>query len=297
MSNIIQLRITIALSCLLLAQPALAIENNWKIKTDLQGSYGNYNNSVLRKSTWSTGLFIAADYDRTMGFTAGYSRTQVNYKLGIQRLSQDSYFGSIRKYLMLDNKDKITFRIDGHLINNNDPTNGTDEGGIVAPQISYLTADKSLYLDLGYAHSSYGGDLTLDQWTPTLGIGFNQNSDWIQLRGYLIYSSNASRTQGKQDTYSVEAKLIHYFSPNPINISRLQLIGLAGQRMYAVDSDAGSVYNLADIQKGSVALSSLWDLSQSWSAQLIGGWEFYENKNINDKYSNRYIYFNVSKNW
>lgn len=286
----------IAFSSLLFIQPALA-ENDWRIKADLQGSYGNYGNSVLRKYTWSTGLFIAADYDDNIGFTVGYSRTDVNYKLGIQRLSQDSYFASLRKYLILEDGGRLTFRLDGHLINNNDPTNGTDEGGIVAPQISYLSADKSLYLDLGYAHSSYGGDLTLDQWTPTIGIGFNQNNNWLQLRGYLIYSSNTSRTQGKQETYGIEAKLTHHFAPNPIKISRLQLIGLAGQRMYAVDSDAGSAYNLADVQEGSVALSAAWDLDHAWSMQLIGGWELYENKDIGDAYSNRYVFFNVNKNW
>ena len=296
MIKIIRLLTIIPLFSTLLTQPLLA-QDEWKIKTDLQGSYGNYGNSVLRKYTWSTGLFITADYLDSIGFTMGYSRTDVNYKLGIERLSQDSYFGSVRKHLTLGNLTRVTFRVDGHLINNNDPTNGTDEGAIVAPQISYLNADKNLYFDLGYAYSLYAGDLNLNQWTPTIGIGFNQNSDWLQLRGYFIYSSNAQRTQGKEDTYAVEAKYTHHFAANPIKISRLQVMGLAGERMYAVDGDAGSVYNLADTQKGSFSLSGAWDLNNAWSLLLIGGLEFYENGDIGDDYSNRYVYFNINKNW
>ena len=73
---------------------------------------------------------------------------------------------------------------------------------IVAPQISYTGLDEKFYLDLGYARSSYGeadalvGDLELDQFTPTLGFGFNESSDWLQFRGYLINVSNPSRAQG-----------------------------------------------------------------------------------------------------
>ncbi len=296
MTKKIQLLIKAALSSGLLLQPALA-DDNWKIKADILGGYGNYSDSIFRDYTWSTGLFLAADYQDSIGFSFGYERAEVHFNFGIEHLSQDTYFMSARKYLDLDDFARITFRMDGYLINNNDPSRGTDNGGIIAPQISYLNADKSLYLDLGYAHSTYSEGLKIDQLTPTLGVGFNHNSDWLQLRGYFIFSSDELRTQGQKATYAVEVKYTHHFSPNIIRMSRLQITGLAGQRIFAVDSDTGTVYNLADTQEGTIGLTTAWDLSHDWELQLIGGVEFYENKFISNEYTNRYVLLNINKSW
>jgi hypothetical protein len=279
--------------------PLAQAGDEWDVKVDLQGSYGDYAKSTEREDLWSAGLIVTADYLDNVGFTVGYNKTEVNYTPGTPKLTQDALFASVRFH---DTPDllpgRLTYRLDGHLIENDDPTGNTDEGRILAPQIAYLAFDKSLYLDLGYAHSSYAGDLTLTQWTPTLGIGLNQGNDWLQLRGYLIHSSNASRTQGKEDTSAVEAKLTHYFgSDAPLGIDRLQATLLGGQRMYAVDGDAGAVYNLADIQKGSLSLGGAWDLDDSWSVLLVGGLEKYENQDISDEYDNRYLYFDVNRKW
>jgi len=294
----VQLVTAMALSMAVVV-PSAQADDEWDIKVDLQGNYGDYADSTQRDSLWSAGVIVTADYLENVGFTVGYNRTEVTYTPGTPKLNQDALFASLRYY---DTPDilpgRLTYRLDGHLINNDDPTGNTDEGRIIAPQIAYLAFDKSLYLDLGYAHSSYAGDLTLDQWTPTLGVALNQGNDWLQLRGYLIHSSNAVRTQGKQDTSAVEAKLTHYFGPDALlGIDRLQSGLLAGQRMYAVDGDAGAVYNLADIQKGSLSLGGSWDFGESWSMLMVGGLEKYTNEDISDDYDNRYLYLDVSRKW
>jgi hypothetical protein len=278
----------------------------WDTKLDIQTSYGSYSNSEQRKDKWSTGLYITADYLDTIGFTVGYNRTGINYQQGINSLEQNAYYVSIKKYFTPDIlPGKFTFRIDGHYIDNNDPTNNSDEGKIIAPQISYLAFDKSHYFDLGFAYSNYAdmpqfniGSLNIYQWTPTFGFGFNQNYDWLQLRGYFIHSSNSLRTHGLNGTIAVEGKLIHYFKPDAFSsIDRLQLILLVGQRTYAVDSDTGSVYNLSDIQKGSVSFEGTWELTKNWSLTLNSGVEQFENKNSNDKYYHPYGFLNISKTW
>ncbi len=284
----------VVLSC----QPALAGEE-WDVKMDAQGSYGDYSNSALREDIWSTGVFVAADYLDSVGVTAGYNRIEVNFKNGIATLTQNAYFASVRKHFTPDAlPGRLTLRLDGHWVDNNDPTDASDDGKIVAPQIAYLAFDKSFYADVGYAYSNYAGNLDLHQVTPTIGFGFNQNSDWLQLRGYFIYSSNTARTQGKRDTYAAELKLTHYFSPDAIlNISRLQATVLAGERIYAVDADTADVYNLADTQEEAFSLAGIWDLNDSWSMQLVGSYSNYQFGPLGDDYSNRSVFLNISKSW
>ncbi|MDQ6990688.1 MAG: hypothetical protein Q9M11_03050, partial [Mariprofundaceae bacterium] len=57
------------------------------------------------------------------------------------------------------------------------------------PQLSFLNYRKSFYADLGYAYSSYPKGLSVSQLTPTVGLGFNQAADWLQMRVYWVKPS------------------------------------------------------------------------------------------------------------
>jgi hypothetical protein len=162
-----------------------------------------------------------------------------------------------------------------------------------------LRSDQGLLqADLGYALSSYHGNLALHQFTPTVGFGFNEQYDWVQLRGYIIHSSNSQRTEGKTNTYSLEGKWFHYFKPGALlGLDRVQATVLAGKRIFAVDGDAGAVYNLADMQKGSLSLGANWKLGGGWAILAIGGYERYEDGDIDDDYDNRFVYLDLSKSW
>jgi len=271
----------------------------WTVKADVQGSYGKYYGSELRDDTWTAGLFVAADYRDEAGLTLGYNRTKVTYKLGIEDLKQNTYYASGRVHFDGGNLDgRFTARVDGYYIDNDDPTKNTDEGRIIAPQVSYMSNDKNLYVDMGYALSNYSGSLTLHQFTPTVGFGFNEQYDWVQLRGYVIHSSNSVRTDGKDNTYSLEGKWFHYFKPGAmLGLERVQATVLAGKRIFAVDSDAGSVYNLAYLQKSSVSVGAKWNLGGGWGILAIAGYERYEDADIDDDYDNRFGYLDLSKSW
>ncbi len=298
MKNLKPLLSALALTSAMASQPLYAGQE-WDTKLDLQGLYGNISGSVLRDSTWNNGVFIRGDYLEKGGYTLGYNRTVVKYKGDVSNLSQNAFYGSIRMHLTPDSMPgRLTLRLDGHLVDNNDPTGNTDEGRIIMPEVSYLSADKNLYLDLGYTYSSYKGDLDLDQWTPTVGFGFNQQFDWIQLRGYFINSSNELRTQGNKDTAAIEAKWFHFFKPGAmLGVDKMQLTALAGDRVYAVDPDSASIYNLADVQTGGLSLGFNWKIPGNWEILLVGGNESYENQDIDDKYNTRFAYLDFSKKW
>ncbi len=277
---------------------ALAESGDWQVKADTQGSYGKYSGSIKRKSLLSVGAIVSADYLEQGGFSLGGNYTKLTFNAG-STLNQQSVYGSIHYNVYLDAlSGPLTLRVDGHGINNNDATGNTDNVNVIAPQISFLNYSKTFYIDLGYARSSYKNNLTVDQWTPTLGMGFNDGADWLQVRGYFIKPSNKLRAQNVSRTSAADVKWMHWLAPDAwLGLEKVQLAGLFGDRIYAVDGDAAAVYNLADVQKGSLSLALQWRLSQSLHLMLAGGNEQYLDKTINDSYNNRYAYIDLSTQW
>ena len=295
----------VVLTMLVYATAPLADDGDWRISTDLQGLYGPYSGSALRDSLANVGLFLHADYLEAGGLAVGYNRTVVSFADPDFDIDQDQVFASGRFSAAPDwASGRISMRLDGYWIDNNDNANGTGDLGIVAPLVSYMNFPKTLYLDIGYARSSYGeatdfsGDLTVDQLTPTVGFGFSEGRDWLQVRGYLIDPSNPSRAQGKSDTSAVELKWMHWFSgPGPLGINKITLTGLVGERVYAVDPDSAVVYNIADVQKGSVAAASTWRINDRNEILLQLGYEQYTNELIADDYSYPYLYIDFTHKW
>jgi len=279
-------------------QQSFAAEGDWSVKTDMQALYGNYSGSASRSSLASGGLILSSDYLEKGGFSLAANYTRLAFKTG-NNINQQGYYANVRYNLNFDAlPGSVTLRLDGHLVNNNDVTGNTDNVKVVAPQISFINYAKTFYIDLGYARSSYQNNLNVDQFTPTLGFGFNGGADWLQLRGFFIKPSNALRAQNKSSTAAVDVKWSHWFAPGSWHhLEKMQLGGLVGERIYTVDNDAAAVYNLADIQRGSFSLALQWRLAESVSLMLMGGNEAYINNTIGDNYDNRFVYLDISKIW
>lgn len=286
--------IKIAILALLLSPTAQA--DDWQIKTMTQGTFLGYGSSQLRKTLFETGAVVSADYLDQGGVSLGYTHSWLDYKSNIPQLNQDAYFLSLRKHFYLD-AGKLSVRADGHVIDNNDATNTTDNVGAFATQVSFLTNDKQYYADFGYARSFYSG-LHVDQYTPTLGFALFDSYGWLQLRGYFIETSNPDKAQGLSGTQAGEIKYTHWLDPDGwYKPNNLQLSGLVGRRFYTVDMDAASVANLADVQTGGISAGAEWKLGDQGKLLLLGGNNFYRNRLLNDSYSGGFGYMNVSYNW
>jgi len=277
-----------------------AAEKNWYMKMDISALAGSSSGSVERDGLTSFSLFLAADYLERGGLVAGYNRTSISFRNSGGDIDQDQLYLSGRYSLTPDwAAGRISLRLDGYAIDNNDPGEGTGDLRIAAPQISYMNFKKTFYVDIGYATSSYGtssnvaGDLDVTQWTPTVGFGFNESRDWVQLRTFLIDLSNAERAQGEDSTAALEIKWTHWFDgAGLLGMDNIRLSGLVGERLYAVDPDAAVVYNLADIQTGGFTLGGEWALNERSSILLQFGLEQYEDRTIDDSYNNGYVYLN-----
>lgn len=194
---------------------------------------------------------------------------------------------------------------------------------IFNPVVSYLKNDKSLYMDLGYAISRYtsndsskynvnimhpklniistsesSDDITIFQWSPTIGMGFDHAINWLQIRAYLIKYSSSNRVNYKKSTSAIEAKLTHWFAENhAYGLDSISLNILGGQRIYAVDYDSYTLYNSADMQKNSIALGLKWILRSRLNLFMHYGHDNYEDLVDNDSYENNYLFFQLSGNW
>ena len=279
-------------------------DDQWFIRGDFQGLLGQYSASEQRDTLQNLGFFLRADYLETAGVTVGYNRTMLGFDDSSQDIEQDNVFLSGRIHLTPDwAPGKITLRLDGHAISNDDATNETDDVKVIAPQISYLNFAKTFYADIGYASSSYGDStltseaLDVDQFTPTLGFGFNEQRDWLQLRAYLINPSSSLRAQGTSDTTALEIKWTHWPVRGLFQLNNIRASALIGERIFAVDPDAAAVFNLADLQTGAVSVGGEWVPSENNRILLLLGVEQYENKAIADDYTSGFAYINFTHEW
>lgn len=283
---------------LLLSQHAYA-DDNWYVKGDIQSMTGQYSNSTERSSLVTGGLFLSADYLDHGGFTLGYNYTNIKFKAPLQDIKQHDLTGNVRFNFRTDALPGVlTLRLDVHGINNDDASGNTDAVQAYGAQLSFLNYAKTMYADLGYNYSKYQFNFNVQQFTPTLGMGFNDGSDWLQLRGYLIRLSDNTRAQGKDQTSALEAKWTHWFGVNNLlAVDNLRVGAVLGERIYAVDNDSSSVYNLSDLQTAGYSLGLEWKFGDHMSMLLVAGLEKYENKLINDKYDSRMAYVDLGYQW
>lgn len=302
-------RVTLVVAALTMCATAQAADNasEWTMKITPQFTYGPYSGAPTRDSMTSTGIYADAQYLERGGITVGAIHTDLKMKQDLPTLRQNGGYLSGRLNFTPDFlPGRITVRADVHQANNNDVTNETDHVSVFAPQVSFLSFDKTKYVDLGYAHSSYGdsnignGSLTVTQWTPTVGFGFNQGADWLQVRLYDERISNELRALNKSSTDAVEAKWTHYFLASKGLIpEQVQLGALIGERIYAVDGDSAVLYNLSDMQRGGVLAGAQWKIASNLHLLINGGYDRYETQStgVSTKYNGEYIYTGISAQW
>lgn len=283
---------------LALAAGAARAGGEWTATAGVQGAAGRYGSAQQRDAVGSYGAVLAMDYLERGGFTLGVTHTDVKAKAPAADTRQNALFASGRVHFAADAlPGRLTARLDLHAVDNDDASGNTDKVRAVAPQLAWLSVDKRRYFDLGYARSDYRNDLSVRQWTPTAGFGFNDGADWLQLRGWFIEPSNPARAQGKASTSALELKLTHWLGSNAAGIDNLKAGILAGERVYAVDGDAGSVANLADIQRGGASLGAEWKIGRSGSLLALVGQDRFRNATLANDYTLNYAYLWLSGRW
>lgn len=276
-----------------------AYADSWYFNAAASVTGGSYKNSILRDKLSEGGLTISGDYLDQGGVTAGYGKTRIDMKNGITATDQENLLLSGRMHFRPDAlPGRLTVRLDGHRVNNNDVSGDTDRVFVVAPQVGWLSHGENLYVDLGYASSHYQNQLSVHQYTPTIGFGFNAGADWIQLRSYRISGLNPARASGKSSTSALDAKWTHFFTPQSALAPASLTLGVAaGERIYAVDMDAQSVANLADLNRGAASLGLAWNITKSAKLFVLAGQSRFRNVALVNDYKLNVGYANLSIGW
>jgi hypothetical protein len=308
----------------------------WSIQTDIQGFLNSYTGTADRERLANVGLFLHANYFERAGITAGYNRTVVNGSPGVADVHQNNRFLSGRFSMTPDRlSGRLTVRLDKHSISNDDgvhqsssgngsnggspgpgsgpgPGQGSAPGSIAgtgrvdasAAQISYLNFPGTFYWDLGFAKSEYkdlnldGRKLEIDQLTPTIGLAFNDRRDWLQLRAYLIDASIPALALGKGDTTALELKWTHWpLGGGVLGFDNYRVGVMAGDRVFAADPDAGSLFNLAERQTGIVSIGGEWAVTERSRILVLIGSESYKNSLLARDYRSTFLLLNLSHRW
>ncbi|MBF0190942.1 MAG: hypothetical protein HQL99_07285 [Magnetococcales bacterium] len=308
---------TVAMALTLMSGTAIAGEaqgdgrpgtpDGWQFRLTPQFTYLPYHGETTRDESTNYGVTFDAERPERYGVTLALSHMRLDMRSGLPALDQDTGFASGRVHFTSSwFPGRMTVRLDGYSVSSNDATHETDDVDTIALQLAHLNTSRSLYVDLGYAASGYGdsrignGDLTVQQWTPTLGFALNDGADWMQARLYDVRVSNARRAMQHSGTDAVELKWTHYFpSGNDWLPGSTQLGGLLGQRIYGVDWDTAVLFNLADTQQGGVMAGAQWRLGSNLDWLLSAGVDRYTTQvtGPTTHYTANHLFTGVTLRW
>lgn len=180
----------------------------------------------------------------------------------------------------------------------------TDSVSVFNPMISFMNYSKTLYLDLGLAQSDFKtsssgvSDLQVTQWSPAIGLGLNDLYDWLQFRLFYIELSNDERTPGTDNTLAASASWTRWLkSKGSLKPEKFNVTLLAGERLYALDHDVRKLYNLTDMQTGSLIFGAHWKMAETFRFLLYSGYEQYRDVSANDNYDSLFIYAGLTNQW
>ena len=334
-------RISICLCCIgLWFSSYCQASDTWSFEVIPQLWYGSYQDSLTRDSIFSYGFYTSAQYLERSGFTFGYNRSSVAGKAGTADVvgadvEETAIYLSGQYTFFTDAlPGKISVRLDGYSLKDENTvtettilpgggmggndrvitasTTYTDNIAAGFVQISFTDPAEKYYLDIGYAISSYDYDSAdvardneVQQITPTAGLAFNAQHDWLQARAYIIRLQHGDNTNNQKNSDALEIQWTHWFDqPAPLGLDSVGLGALIGERISAVDPDAGEIYSLSDRQNNSVSLVMNWQPSEQLGISTVVGYDEYTDFLVNesetlidDNYSIIYAYVNVSFVW
>jgi hypothetical protein len=238
-------------------------QNTWKFDAALTHMEGRYKEALAMRDQHGLGLKLHGEYNKQWGISASLQTTHIYSPQPFPQTHQDNWL--LSGYVHLPSNfapGRWTMQIDTHEIHNDAQQGNSDGVRVVAPQITWMASTSPLKLDLSYANSSYRNMPAVHQVGSGIGFGFNDQRNWLQIRGYVINQLERAYALGYTTTRSSEIKLTQFLSekisPIPTSVS----VGIErGKKIYNVDMVSQTVYNLPMLNVGGENVSVNWKLS------------------------------------
>lgn len=244
---------------------AALAQDTWKFDAALTHMEGRYKDARTMRDQHGLGLKLNGEYNKQWGITAGLQTTHIYTPQPVPQTNQDNWL--LSGYVHLPSEltpGRWTLQIDTHEIHNDAQQGNSDGVHVVAPQVTWLSSTRPLKLDLSYASSSYRDVPTVHQLGSGIGFGFNNNRNWLQIRGYIINQLERAHALGYTSTRASEVKLTQFLPQNVSLIPSAITVGIErGKKIYYVDMLTQTVYNLPMLNEGGENIAANWKLSHN----------------------------------
>lgn len=276
----------------------------------------SYGGTSPRTGSQGYKLFLGTKWLDRYGVTVGTTYYDIDYrKQSSSGTEQQHFLSAFHSF----NRDGIAGTFTGHIelyqteqrsktrisVGGGNFSSVVDErrSNTFALGMHYLPYSRKFLGSVEYARSAHdpevsGEDkLTVEQFSPAFGFGYNELYDWIQTR--LIYAeySDDPSLDGLDQTLAAQLFWSHWFKPQD-NLPDSITAGIqAGETLLSIDSASGSINTLPDIMTGSLSLSATWKFDENSKGYLQAGKQRYETVNGAEQYTGRSIYMNMSYQW
>jgi hypothetical protein len=269
--NTKQLPKLIAVICL---TPLIAsAQDAWQFNSSITAMTGHYVDSLTMNNQQGLGARISGEKSKSWGFTAGLQSTRIDMApiSPASTQNQDNWLLSgyaHKPSIMLPGR--WTFQLDAHQVHNDAQQSNTSDVHSFAQQITWLSYTQPLKVDFSYASSNYKNTpATIHQFSSAIAYGFNDATDWLQVRSYAINNLTTSEALGQSSSRATDFKLTHFLKSQykwaPTNVT----VGLErGKRIYVLDMASQTLYNLPMLNEGGENIAANWKLSPKTDLNL-----------------------------
>lgn len=270
------------------------------ISTEIASLQGSYHGSQYRDAHHSESLRIQLDYLNRFTVDVFGQQNHIDYLAPIEDpLKQQDY--AIRASLALHSdwiQGKLTPQIWVHRINNDDPTQLTDNVSVRELQLSFQPWQQAWHARIAFAESDYEYLGIVQQWRAAFSYQAGQH--WFEL-GYAQmqpdfeddYAEFKSRYHALQVAWQYFPKQQRWFLPHSW-FGKLMM----GPQLMPVDANIFSVTNLLAEETRRVSLGLSW-LLPVWQTELtlMGSEALFYNPTLNERYYDRLFYLSLTNQW
>lgn len=268
----------------------------------VRGALLTYSDEAVRERLTSGGFFLDLDNRESGGFRLALGSDAIRYR-DTSTLKQESALVGGRLYIPLGTgQGKLVIQGDLGRVAFQEQGLAKQTATLSGAHLGYLSdlhpEFARLWLDLGFIQSRYEGGLRVDQWSPTLGFGVNDNMDWFTLGADAITLKGTGGP--KEQTAAFKASWTHYFMPGAgMKPRSIYLSALAGERVYAADPDLAIIYTLGDYQMGRWAVGATWGGAKGAGFSLEAGRSRFEDRTTTPpmSYTTPFVAASVHYTW
>ena len=257
----------VKLLVILCVVPSLAIaQESWQLGSSVTAMTGHYADALTMNNQRGLGVRLTGEKNQTWGFTAGLQSTRIDMAPITQVATQNQSNWLLSGLVNLPTTKlpgRMTFQLDAHKVHHDAEQSNTSDVRAIAPQVSWLSYTQPLKLDFSYAKSSYKNTPnSVHQISSSVAYGFNNASDWLQVRSYAINNLTRAEALGQSSSHATDIKLTHFFNGHLKWAPTTVTLGLErGKRIYVVDMATQTLYNLPMLNEGGENVAASWKLS------------------------------------